>query len=57
MAARLLAFLGSIRFARGLLIAIGSVALAGSLVPSKNRSRRISPVSASRARGGSPALV
>ena len=33
MAARLLALLGSIRFARGLLIAIGSVALAGSLIP------------------------
>ena len=33
MAARLLALLGSIRFARGLLIAIGSVALVGSLVP------------------------
>jgi cytochrome c biogenesis protein len=33
MAARLLALLGSIRFARGLLIAIGSAALAGSLIP------------------------
>jgi len=33
MAARLLLLLSSIRFARGLLIAIGSVALAGSLIP------------------------
>ncbi len=33
MAARLLALLSSIRFARGLLIAIGSVALAGSSIP------------------------
>ena len=33
MATRLLSLLRSIRFARGLLIAIGSVALAGSLIP------------------------
>ena len=33
MVARLLSLLRSIRFARGLLIAIGSVALAGSLIP------------------------